>query len=42
MVNPFHLHNCGNSVDISELAFLRNTLGTRFAPFNQLFFNNLM
>jgi hypothetical protein len=22
MVIPFHLHNCGNSVDISELAFL--------------------
>jgi len=21
MVNPFHLHNCGNSVDIVELLF---------------------
>jgi hypothetical protein len=23
MVIPFHLHNCGNCVDISELAFLQ-------------------
>jgi hypothetical protein len=22
MVNPFHLHNCGNSVDICGFAFL--------------------
>jgi hypothetical protein len=21
MVNPFHLHNCGNSLDIVELLF---------------------
>jgi hypothetical protein len=41
MVIPFHLHNCGNSVDISELAFLGDCLRTPCRPINLPSFNEL-
>lgn len=41
MVIPFHLHNCGNSVDISELAFLGACLRALYRPNNSPSFNGL-
>src|SRR6266481_1089701 len=41
MVNPFHLHNCGNSVDIVELLFPFLPLCNPFLSINFHNFNHL-
>ncbi len=41
MVNPFHLHNCGNSLDIVELLFLFLPLCNPFLFINLHSFNHL-
>jgi hypothetical protein len=41
MVNPFHLHNCGNSVDICGLAFLPIRFRMRSHTSNPYTFNGL-
>jgi hypothetical protein len=41
MVNPFHLHNCGNSLDIVELLFPFLPLSNPFLSINLHNFNHL-
>jgi hypothetical protein len=41
MVNPFHLHNCGNSLDIVELLFPLLPLSNPFLSINLHNLNHL-
>ena len=41
MVNPFHLHNCGNSLDIVELVFPFRPLCNPFSSINLHNLNHL-
>jgi hypothetical protein len=41
MVNPFHLHNCGNSLDIAELLFPFRPLSHPLLSINFHNFNDL-